>query len=106
LKSIPFTYLITYSQLLAVRELNKTCEELMRTNTKLREASTLYSRSTRASGQGSVQIQNFVPKPPSSNRASSPTTPSRTRRTVILSAEDDLAPAGNLTFITSEHDYE
>lgn len=92
-------------QLLAIKELNKTCEELMRTNGKLREASTLYSRSTRAS-QGTTQIPNFVPKPPATHRSSSPTTPSRTRRTVILSAEDDLAPTGNLTFMTSEHDYE
>ncbi len=89
-----------------MKELNKTCEEFMRTNAKLREASALYSRSARASAQGSTQIPTFVPKPPTANRASSPTTPSRTRRTVILSSEDDLAPGGNLTFITSEHDYE
>ena len=74
----------------------------MKTNTKLREASSLYSRSARNSSQVSSQIPHLVPKPPSTSRS---TSPSRTRRTVILSAEDDLAPGGgNITFITSDQD--
>lgn len=76
----------------------------MKTNTKLREASSLYSRGPRATNQGSNPVVNYVPKPPMSARPPSPTTPSRTRRTVILSSEDDLA--GNLTFLTSEQDME
>jgi hypothetical protein len=79
----------------------------MRTNAKLREASSLYSRSPRATTQGPNQIANYIPKPPGSVRPGSPATPSRTRRTVILSAEDDLAPGGgNITFLTSEQDLE
>jgi hypothetical protein len=79
----------------------------MRTNAKLREASSLYSRSPRAATQGPNQLTNYIPKPPVSVRPGSPATPSRTRRAVILSAEDDLAPGGgNLTFMTSEQDME
>lgn len=74
----------------------------MKTNTKLREASNLYSRSARNPTQVPGQIPHLVPKPPATSRS---TSPSRTRRTVILSAEDDLAPGGgNLTFLTSDQD--
>ncbi|CAE7725846.1 unnamed protein product, partial [Symbiodinium microadriaticum] len=92
-------------QLMAVRELNNTCEELMRTNIKLREASTLYNRqSYNRSSQKDSQISLINARQPTTPRvpAPSPSNSARSRRAILACDDEPAAKGGNFTFMTSE----
>ena len=52
------------SQIFMVKELNKTCEELTKSNMELLEASSLYSKKTRRSITRPQSSSNPVPRPP------------------------------------------
>ena len=93
-------------QLMAVRELNSTCEELMRTNMKLREASTLYNRQShnRPPPHKETQLSLINARQPMTPRAPapSPSNSARARRSLLTSDEEVVTSGGNLTFLTSE----
>jgi hypothetical protein len=93
---------------MAVRELNSTCEELMRTNVKLREASTLYNRQQERNTRSASVTTNtkdhlslINARVPSSPRAPAPSPSNSARaRRALLAGDDERG--GNMTFMTSE----
>jgi len=77
----------------------------MRTNTQLRDASTLYSRQSynKSTSLQDRQLSLLQATPRAPNMAPTSSQSMRARRAVI-STDDVTLSGGNLTFITSEVD--
>ena len=95
------------AQILTVRELNKTCEELTASNLELLEASSLYSKKMRRTMQSGppIPVNNPTPRPPSQTFSHRPSPVMSRPKEPVMANENENENENENTFLTGQTEF-